>query len=452
MGLGIKTFEIKGLFNRFNVKLPLDNDVNIFLGENGLGKTTILNCFCYALKCDFKKLSNISFQKIIFTFNDNQNLELNYDDLNNYIEIKEDKFIENILFEPKFKSIIQDSFYKNDIETIDYCIRRLSRLADIPIIQAKKIIYKYMNNDYNDKIKTENIKDFEEVIRQKINNTILHFPTYRRIEEDMNNLGINMTRTYRYYEDNELIQFGMKDVKNKIKELLEKIKSKSISSFRKMTARLITQYLDELNSDNKILDHISKDQFKIDTNKLDIALARIGTEIESKDKDKIKKLVSDGKIYDNNVYLLNLIKNLIDSYNEQKVYDEKIKGFVDICNKYLRGKQFVYNESTVELNIITDDRSIIEMENLSSGEKQIVSTFSKLYIIEEINDCVVIFDEPELSLSISWQENFLPDVMNSPKCKFILAATHSPFIFSNEFRQLANDMSECVSPMDKENL
>ena len=238
----------------------------------------------------------------------------------------------------------------------------------------------------------------------------------------------------------------MDDVNFEIKELLEKIKSKSIGSFRKMTARLITQYLDQSN-----LDELSNSKFKIDTNKLEIALARIGTEIESNDKEQIKQLVSNGKIYENNVYLLNLIKNLIDSYNEQKVYDEKIKGFVDVCNKYLRGKQFVYNESTVELDIITDDKSIIEMENLSSGEKQIVSTFSKLYI-EKKKDCIVIFDEPELSLSISWQENFLPDVMNSPKCKFILAATHSPFIFSNEFRQLANDMGECVSPMDKENL
>lgn len=417
MGLGIKTFEIKGLFNRFDVKIPLDNDVNIFLGENGLGKTTILNCFYCVLKPDFEKLVNIKFKKIILTFIDSDSLDLSYEDLNCYIEKNNDS--------------------NNSFSIID---------------NFQELIQENIKYD-NDKKRIENVKKFKETIKKKITDDILFFPTYRRIEK--HNLITNKIKDHRYrykyykyygeYTD-KLIKFGMDDVNFEIKELLEKIKSKSIGSFRKMTARLITQYLDQSN-----LDELSNSKFKIDTNKLEIALARIGTEIESNDKEQIKQLVSNGKIYENNVYLLNLIKNLIDSYNEQKVYDEKIKGFVDVCNKYLRGKQFVYNESTVELDIITDDKSIIEMENLSSGEKQIVSTFSKLYI-EKKKDCIVIFDEPELSLSISWQENFLPDVMNSPKCKFILAATHSPFIFSNEFRQLANDMGECVSPMDKENL
>lgn len=419
MGLGIKTFEIKGLFNRFDVKIPLDNDVNIFLGENGLGKTTILNCFYYALKCNFEKLVNINFKKIIFTFTDGNNLDLSYEDLKHYY-IEEIKNSTN-----PFSIKLRYSKYSQDYNTEIYG---------------------------NNKKRIKNVKKFEETVQKKINNDILFFPTYRRIEKHKLITNKIKGRTYSYnhgwYDEytDESIKFGMKDVEIEIKKLLEKIKSKSISSFRKMTGLLITQYLDQSN-----LDELSNSKFKIDTNKLEIALARIGTEIESNDKEQIKQLVSNGKIYENNVYLLNLIKNLIDSYNEQKVYDEKIKGFVDVCNKYLRGKQFVYNESTVELDIITDDKSIIEMENLSSGEKQIVSTFSKLYI-EKKKDCIVIFDEPELSLSISWQENFLPDVMNSPKCKFILAATHSPFIFSNEFRQLANDMGECVSPMDKENL
>ena len=34
----LKLFEINNLFNQFNVRLPLDEKVNIFLGENGYGK------------------------------------------------------------------------------------------------------------------------------------------------------------------------------------------------------------------------------------------------------------------------------------------------------------------------------------------------------------------------------------------------------------------------------
>lgn len=40
---------------------------------------------------------------------------------------------------------------------------------------------------------------------------------------------------------------------------------------------------------------------------------------------------------------------------------------------------------------------------------------------------------------------FLPDVVNSGKCSTLIAVTHSPFIFDNEFDDLAKDMGNCLS-------
>ena len=111
--------------------------------------------------------------------------------------------------------------------------------------------------------------------------------------------------------------------------------------------------------------------------------------------------------------------------------DNSIKEFERICNEYLVGKKFIFDESNVTLNIynnITNDK--VELNQLSSGEKQIVSLFSKIYL-EEKNDFIVFFDEPELSLSIKWQKQLLPHILESNKCSFLLAVTHSPFIFSN---------------------
>lgn len=34
----IKSFEIKNLFNQFNVLFPFEKNVSIFLGENGMAK------------------------------------------------------------------------------------------------------------------------------------------------------------------------------------------------------------------------------------------------------------------------------------------------------------------------------------------------------------------------------------------------------------------------------
>ena len=77
---------------------------------------------------------------------------------------------------------------------------------------------------------------------------------------------------------------------------------------------------------------------------------------------------------------------------------------------------------------------------MSSGEKQIVSLFSKIFF-EDYKKLIILFDEPELSLSIDWQSQLLPDIVQSKKCSFLLTVTHSPFIFKNELDKYAIGMN-----------
>ena len=51
-----------------------------------------------------------------------------------------------------------------------------------------------------------------------------------------------------------------------------------------------------------------------------------------------------------------------------------------------------------------------------------------------------MIDEPELSLSIDWQRRLLPDIIRSGNCNMLLAVTHSPFIFENEFDMDAKEI------------
>lgn len=76
---------------------------------------------------------------------------------------------------------------------------------------------------------------------------------------------------------------------------------------------------------------------------------------------------------------------------------------------------------------VRNQQKVISLTQLSSGEKQIVSLFSKMYLeCEEKN--IVIIDEPELSLSLKWQQMLLPDIMRSGNCNLLITVTHSPFI------------------------
>ena len=123
-----------------------------------------------------------------------------------------------------------------------------------------------------------------------------------------------------------------------------------------------------------------------------------------------------------------------------------IKIFRDVCNKYLVNKEIFYDESNISIYIkskITEEK--IDLKNLSSGEKQIISIFSRIYLSSEEKRFLVLFDEPELSLSMLWQKELLPDIVNSNKCNFLLAVTHSPFIFDNELDRYAVGLNEYFS-------
>ena len=64
----IRAFSIFKLFGRYNVSLRFDKEVNIYVGENGLGKTTILNCLYAVLNKKFSLLEDIDFLKIEISF------------------------------------------------------------------------------------------------------------------------------------------------------------------------------------------------------------------------------------------------------------------------------------------------------------------------------------------------------------------------------------------------
>jgi predicted ATP-binding protein involved in virulence len=64
----IKSFSIYGLFGTTDVHIPLDEPVKILVGENGLGKTQVLNLFYYTLTQKFSKLAEFYFDKLVLTF------------------------------------------------------------------------------------------------------------------------------------------------------------------------------------------------------------------------------------------------------------------------------------------------------------------------------------------------------------------------------------------------
>ena len=56
-----------------------------------------------------------------------------------------------------------------------------------------------------------------------------------------------------------------------------------------------------------------------------------------------------------------------------------------------------------------------------------------------------MIDEPELSLSVPWQRQFLVDIKQGDFCSGLIAVTHSPFIYENDLDKYAHSLGEFLT-------
>ncbi len=447
----LKSFSINGLFGYKDVKIPFDKQAAILIAENGSGKTTILNALYYSISCKFHKLRTIEFDSIVLDFDSGDVVTINRNELND-----SDKY--SLL---KFNHLLRPYLSIEEIRELQIYMKRASgrtiarsslRKYFAQLHEVKGVPLEYFDlleevgftqeNSKQSKQKNNSGKAME-TIRENLNRSILYFPTYRRIEEDLKSLGYEEERFEKFNfgdRDGKLIQFGMNDVISKFNEIKADITNSSLNIFSKLTGEMLTQFVDGTKITDEMLNSIKPET-------LNIVFSRVGEKnISIADKERIELLVNSGDIKaPQHTQLVHFLSKLVYFYEQQKEKDNSINQFATICNKYLNKKRIVYDETTVDISIVqTRDNSSIDMRNLSSGEKQIISLFSKIYL-ESTEDFILLFDEPELSLSIEWQRLLLPDIMNSGKCQLLLAVTHSPFIFDNELDSNANDLDMFVS-------
>lgn len=453
----ISRFCIDGFLRKYDVDIEFPGRINIMVGENGLGKTTILNCLYYVLSGQFNKLDSVEFKRIRVYFAENDCFEITKDniyalnlDWNDYrrreslsFQRRNDRAVSNEFFvklegiHRKFKKVIDNNELDEVIDSIDF----EDRFKDI---QRTYILKSTIENQAR-------------YLRNKIrgaNNTILYFPTYRRIEEELSNIGgvidfdedcsrvsVNRLKRYEKYvtnviENSSLIQFGMHDVDALINEFLGKIKDRSVTGYRKFMEDLLHQFIDQ---DNQYLFIPMEFTDEILT-RLDIVIDRIGLNLSKDEKKRfIDKVVNTGSLLATKF----LVESLLKIYEGQEYYDKALQDFLETCNSYFTNKKYVYDKKALKLFIqSSDDQKELALSQLSSGEKQIVSIFSKIFLNKKSS--IVLFDEPELSLSIFWQKKILVDIMNSQKCSFMFAVTHSPFIFDNELAEYTFPMSNYI--------
>jgi predicted ATP-binding protein involved in virulence len=445
------SFEILGLHGNKDIRLEITDNTKILVDANGSGKTTVLNILYYIFSNKLSRLMDITFKELILNFDDNQKISIHSDSIRPKIQ------------QPIFhdeREISKNIQYLNKVAyellpTVEYnSIISLARRSTSPrsiSLQKNSTIYKlsrdikahpeelaemffYAARGHQSIVSDEIFKIIQHNLHAIFPLQVLYFPTYRRVEEELHTLGYPDSDLP---HDDRLIQFGMTDVKQRLERITRQIRDSSVEWYSKVNGRILTELIDGIQVTSEMRESLK------DAETLSIVLDRVGNNIDEQHKRHILELIRTNKISEERYSpLVYFLSNLAKVYEQQREKDNLIKDFVRVVNNYLdeNNKEVIYNESKLQIKIIhKSSKRPVELERLSSGEKQIVSIFSRIYLAPR-REYVVLFDEPELSLSIEWQKRLLEDIRLSNRCKLLIAATHSPFIFENSLDRFAGEL------------
>lgn len=117
------------------------------------------------------------------------------------------------------------------------------------------------------------------------------------------------------------------------------------------------------------------------------------------------------------------------SSQQQTRIRKRIQDFCDIVNSLFKdtGKSI---EIKGDKFLIFSNGDSLSVEDLSSGEKQLLLLLLRIFLLDE-TEAVVLIDEPENSLDISWQYKLIDLFLRlNPNAQFFIT-THSPSIFGD---------------------
>lgn len=470
----IKSFNVIGLHGQFNYEIKFDDNKLILVAENGSGKTTLVNLFYYFLSRQWSKLNEYEFDRVILIAN---NKEFKFEK-KNYREIylRDSKL--NKRFPTRYISAtehILKNYSISDLRRQPALVEHLSNRFDVPVTWIHEIFHLYRRDE--DRIEKEGeVEKLDAELAAELHDVqIVYLPTYRRIEKDLKNIFPHLEQSMREYEfkrenknfsnDNyiELVEFGMEDVKSRVEKRCTELRA---TFYKNLGSKITGAYLEDIlnkrykNFEPSVIKNFSEEALKYILNRLDESIISTSGKqelekfVEIVKNKPIESLTDEDKI---NAYF---VWKLFQIYEEQQKAELDINQFVNICNDYIGGrKYFEYDNYNFKVDIYLsdykfghqfrladaydggdDERPKIDYRDLSSGEKQIVSLFSHLILSKK--DYFIIIDEPELSLSVPWQERFLIDVTFSSKFGGLLAVTHSPFIFKNTLKTFAHSLDE----------
>jgi len=405
----LRRIAVFGLWGEQNLAFDVHRDINFLIGENGTGKTTVINLIAAILTADIPTLSRLSFS--------NASLEL--------VDPETDS-----------PSTIAVSKEQDDIS---------APLVEYAITAGRSESVKYRlpqttNTRFLSSLGTRNPTFLTH--RLSLTDHLTRLLNVRW-------LSVNRAEATQAREDRS----GDPDVDRKLDQLGTEL-TKLFSALTKLSEaetiafqRVVFASLLHQESFSSILDNIKEidierersilhqifSTFKIPAS--DGYSAKIDYHFEMLRRALDQVARSEG-VEANEIGAIIAVPRLqivIKEWNAMVTRQEQIQRpttlFLKILNDLFRRKTARVNDRN-ELVLSSDSGRQLNLKDLSSGEKQLIIILGEA-LLQGNARCIYIADEPEISLHVAWQEHLVTNLRRLNSNSQLLFATHSPDIVSS---------------------
>ena len=406
----IESFKVTKLWGYRDVDITFYNDVNILIGPNGSGKTTVLYLLHSILSADLPSIVNVKFEQAeikLRSFKGKSIRTIKVNLANGLLKLKvgQKELKINLDYLSRRRTSQLSLFHSNERKS---GFRNFSPEEFDELTSLVPIVWLPVSR------RLPIIEDEEERYARRLLESV-----DLRLEELLNGLS-------RYHTIlNAQLSERYKKFENQVLSMI--LYSKEHDKFDSISFSLPTEaekeqlrkaftdagLLDE-QIQSRINDHFAAVEESIKRIK---RIREIGDTISKLDDILVFPLISRTK---------DMVEFARKLEEDRETIFAPLNLYKDTVNSFLEDKTITVDESG-HLKIQSSSQSELNWRSLSSGEKQILILLTQALL--ELDDPVVyVADEPELSLHVKWQAKLLASLVSLGGKIQVIVATHSPDI------------------------